>query len=69
MLFSHLSELDPDIAVVKLNMQVAHAHMVVVIPLRYAVARVVQYIKSQTAKAPKAKFPFRQKGYITREGI
>jgi putative transposase len=43
--------------------------MVVVIPPRYAVARVVQYIKSQTAKALKAKFPFLQKTYMTREGI
>ena len=43
--------------------------MVVVIPPRYAVARVVQYIKLQTAKALKAKFPFLQKTYMTREGI
>lgn len=33
------------------------------------IARVVQYIKSQSAKAFKAKFPFLQKAYMTREGI
>ena len=46
-----------------------HVHMVVVIPPKYAVARVVQYIKSQSAKALKAKFPFLKKVYLTREGI
>jgi len=44
-LITHLPELAPDIEVVKLNVQVDHVHMVVVIPPRYAVARVVQYIK------------------------
>jgi len=68
-LITHLPELAPDIEVVKLNVQVDHVHMVVVIPPRYAVARVVQYIKLQTAKALKAKFPFLQKTYMTREGI
>lgn len=43
--------------------------MVVVIPPKYAVARVVQYIKSKSAKALKAKFPFLQKVYISGEGI
>jgi len=47
---SHIPELDPDIEVVKLIVQVDHVHMVIVIPPRYAVARVVQYIKSQSAK-------------------
>jgi putative transposase len=43
--------------------------MVVVIPPKYAVARVVQYIKSQSAKALKVEFPFLQKAYFAREGI
>ena len=43
--------------------------MVLIIPPKYAVARVVQYIKSQSAKALKAKFPFLQKVYFFREGI
>jgi len=68
-LLSHIPELDPDIEVVKVNVQVEHVHMVLVIPPRYAVARVVQYIKSQSAKALKAKFPFLQKVYFSREGI
>ena len=68
-LLSHIPELDPDIEVVKLNVQVDHVHMVVVIPPKYAVARVVQYIKSRSAKALKAKFPFLKKVYFSRGGI
>jgi putative transposase len=68
-LIVNLPELAPDIEVIKLNVQVDHVHIVAVIPPRYAVARVVQYIKSQTAKALKAKFPFLQKTYMAREGI
>jgi putative transposase len=66
---SHMPELDPDIEVVKVNVQADHIHMVVVIPPKYAVARVVQYIKSQSAKALKAKFPFLKEAYFSREGI
>jgi len=68
-LLSHIPGLNPDIEVVKLNVQEDHVHMVVVIPPKYAVAPVVQYIKSQSAKALKAKFPFLKKVYFSREGI
>jgi putative transposase len=68
-LLSHIPELNPDIEVVKVNVQEDHVHMVVVIPPKYAVARVVQYIKSQSAKALKAKFPFLKEAYFSREGV
>jgi len=68
-LLAHIPELDPDIEVVKVNVQADHIHMIVVIPPRYAVARVVQYIKTQSAKALKAKFPFLGKVYFSRGGI
>ena len=68
-LLAQIPELDPDIEVVKLNVHVDHVHMVVVIPPKYAVARVVQYIKSRSAKALKAKFPFLKKVYFSRGGI
>jgi len=68
-LLSHIPELDPDIEVVKLNVLVDHVHMVVVIPPKYAVAHVVQYIKSQLAKALKGKSPFLRKVYFAREGL
>ncbi len=36
---------------------------------RIAVDDVVQFIKSQSAKKLKAKFPFLQKTYVSKEGI
>ena len=48
-LLSHIPELDPDIEVVKLNVQVDHVHMVVVIPPKYAVSNVVGFIKGKSA--------------------
>jgi len=45
---SYIPELDPDIEFVKLNVQADHVHMVVVIPPKYAVAWVVQYINPTT---------------------
>lgn len=68
-LLSHLPELDPDIEVVKPNVQEDHIHMVVVIPQKYAVAHAVQYIKSQSAKALKADFPLLKEVSFSREGI
>jgi len=47
---SHIQGLDPDIEVIKLNVQEDHAHMVVVVPPRIAVADMVQDIKAQSAK-------------------
>ena len=67
-LLSHVEGLEPDIEVIKVNVQLDHVHMVIVIPPRFAVAQVVSFIKSQTAKALKAKFPFLKKLYLT-EGI
>ena len=63
-LLSDLPELDPDIEVVNLNGKVDHVHMVVIIPRKYAVARVVQFFKSQSAKGLKSKRPFAQKVYF-----
>ena len=65
----HIPELDPDIEVIKLNVQMDHVHMVIVIPPRIAVARAMQYIKTYSAKALKAKFPFLQEAYSSKEGI
>jgi len=60
-ILSYIPEFYPDIEVVKLNVQEDHIHMVVVIPPRIAVADAIQYIKTQSAKKLKAKFPFMQK--------
>src|SRR3989304_10081280 len=68
-ILSHIPEFEPDIEVIKLSVQLDHIHMVIVIPPRIAVADVVQFIKSQSAKKLKAKFPFLQKTYASKEGI
>ena len=68
-LFHTIDGLDEDIEVIKVNVQPDHVHMVIVIPPRVSVAEVVQYIKSQSAKHLKTKFPFMQRAIYGREGI
>jgi len=66
---THLADLEPDIEVIKVNVLIDHVHLVIVIPPRFAVAKVVSFIKSQSAKALKTKFPFLEKVYIEQEGM
>ena len=68
-LISHPDGLDPDIEVIKVNAPLDHIHLVICIPPRVSVADVVQFIKSQTGKFLKARFPFLQKAYHGKEGI
>lgn len=68
-LLDHMEGLDEGIEVIRVNVQLDHVHMVLVIPPRVAVADVVQFLKSQTGKKLKAKFPFLQKTMYGREGI
>jgi putative transposase len=62
-ILSTIPELYPDIELIKLSVQEDHVHMVVVIPPRIAVAKAIQYIKTQSAKKLKLKFTFMQKIY------
>ena len=48
-LLSHIPELDPNIEVVKLNVQMDHVHMVVVIPSRLSVSDLMETLKGKTA--------------------
>jgi len=64
-----LEGLEPDIEVVKVNVQLDHVHMVIVIPPRFAVAQAVSFIKSQSAKVLKAKSPFLENLYPDKAGI
>ena len=52
-----------------MNVQVDHVHMVIIVPPKIAVAEVVQYIKTQSAKMLRAKFPFLRKVYIGQDGL
>ena len=65
----HIPELDPDIEVVKLNVQEDHVHMIVVIPQRIAVADAIRFIKKESAEKLKAKYPFMQNTYARKSGI
>ena len=68
-ILSLIPELFPDIEVVNFNVQGDHVHMRVVTPLRAAVADAIQFIKIQSAKKLKAKFPFMQRTYARKGGI
>ena len=68
-LLVHLEGLEEDIEVIRVNVQLDHIHIVIVIPPRVSVADVVGYMKSQSGKAIKAKFPFLRKTYRNQEGI
>ena len=68
-LLQHISELSPDILVKKVNVRVDHVHMILVIPPKLAVSRVVQFIKSQSAKILKEKFSYLKKVYYGVKGI
>ncbi len=61
--------LEPDIEVIKLNVQIDHVHLVIIIPPRFAVAQVVSFFKTQSAILLKARFPFLHKVYINQEGL
>lgn len=65
----HPEGLADDIEVIKVNVQLDHIHMVIVIPPRVSVAQTVQYIKSRSAKELKTKFPSMNKKIWGREGI
>jgi len=67
--FAHIPGLDPDIEIIRVNIQKDHVHAVIVIPPRKAVADVVQYIKTYTAKVLPGKFPFLRKVYRGQDGI
>jgi putative transposase len=68
-LLKNLEGLDEDIEVIAVSVQEDHVHLVVVIPPRIAVARVVQYMKSRTGKRMKEKFEFMSKAIYGRSGI
>ncbi len=64
-----MEELSFGIEVIKLNVQVDHVHLIILIPPRYSVASVVQFMKSRSGKKLKEKFSFMQKAIYGREGI
>ena len=68
-LLKGLDGLEPDIEVLMVNVPLDHVHMVIVIPPRVSVADTIQFIKSQSGKLLKAKFPFLEQVMWGRSGI
>jgi len=64
-----LEGLEEDIEVKKVNVQEDHMHVIIVIPPRVSIARVVQFMKSQTGKLLKERFKFINKAIYGRGGI
>lgn len=57
------------VEVVELNAQSEHVHMVVIIPPKYAVAKVVEIIKSQSARVMRAEIRWFGKPYYDTSGL
>ena len=61
--------IDEDIEVRKVNVQIDHVHIVMVIPPRVSVASVIKYMKSMSGKKLKEKFGFMKNTIYARGGI
>jgi putative transposase len=68
-LLQHFPNLQSDIVVIAINVQLDHIHLVLCIPPRVAVARVVSFLKSQSSKRLKAKYAFLHKVYWDGGGV
>ena len=53
----------PEIQFIEINVQSDHVHVLVTFPGEYGMSKVVNIIKSNTARSLKEKFPFLQKVY------
>jgi len=59
----------PDWEYIEIGIKKDHVHLYMVIPLKYAMSKVVETIKSNTSKALRIKFAFLKKVYWDRKGI
>ena len=59
----------PDIGIKEVNTDLNHMHLLVSIPPKYAVSKVVNIIKSNTGRRMRERFKFLDKMYVRQEGI
>ncbi len=59
----------PEIDIMEVNHDEDHVHMLVSIPPKFSVGKVVGIIKSNTSRRLKGKFPFLKKVYWGTDGI
>ena len=64
-----LRELYPDLDIQEINHGENHVHILIWIPPKYPVSKVVNLIKSNTARELKKKFPFLKKIYWGTESV
>jgi len=68
-LFKNMDGIDEDTRVRKVNVQVDHVHIIMVIPPRVSVASAVKYMKSLRGEKLKERFDFMNKAIYARGGI
>jgi putative transposase len=64
-----VSKLYPDLAIIEANTDKDHIHIMMSIPPKIAVSKVINIIKSNTGRAMRNKFPFLNKVYWDEDGI
>lgn len=64
-----ISKVYPEIEIKEINTDLNHMHVLVSIPPKYAVSKVVNLIKSNTGRRMREKFKFLDKLYVRQEGI
>jgi len=64
-----VSKFYPEIEIKEVNTDENHMHLLVSIPPKYAVSKVVNLIKSNTGRRMRERFKFLDKLYVRQEGI
>ena len=59
----------PDLEIIEVKTDLDHMHLLISIPPKYSVSKVVNIIKANTARSMRNKFPFLDKVYWGIEGI
>ena len=64
-----ISKYYPEIRIKEINTDLNHMHLLVSIPPKYAVSKVINIIKSNTGRRMRERFKFLDKLYVRQEGI
>ena len=59
----------PDVYVKNINHDVDHVHLMIIIPPKYSIGKIVGIIKANSSRKMKEKFEFLKKCYYGRDGI
>ena len=59
----------PGVEIKTIGMEVDHIHLVMIIPPRLSVSSTIGYIKQQTAKKLRKKFPWLKKVFKEKDGV